>query len=186
MRAWQGAAWSACVLLVLGSALGAQNLPGRRSPDQPQQPQGPAYLSGTWNFTWIGRESPLTPGPRSGSVTFTTAPDGRTITSRTAGKVEDTGAAYTEEGTLAWDEGTNRLTFKERLAGTDVQGSGDWSSPLAIVYESSPVTVGGESLRLRRTYSILSARSFSVAEEISVNGGPYQRLGSGQFVKSGS
>jgi hypothetical protein len=48
------------------------------------------------------------------------------------------------------------------------------------------VTVSGESLRLRRTYSILSARSFSVAEEISVNGGPYQRLGSGQFVKSGS
>ena len=182
---WQRALGAVSGVALLVTGLSAQNLPGRKSPEQPQQAQGPKYLAGSWNFTWVGRESPLTQGPRSGSVTFTPSADGRTITSRTQGKVDDTGAAYTEDATIGWEEATKRLTFKERLAAVEVQGTGDWSSPLAIAYESQAVTVGGESLRLRRTYSILSARSFSVAEEISVNGGPYQRLGSGQFVKSG-
>ena len=44
---------------------------GRRTPPpQPQQTQSPAYFVGTWRFSWTGRESPITPGPRSGIATF--------------------------------------------------------------------------------------------------------------------
>ena len=57
------------------------------------------------------------------------------------------------------------------------------ASPLSIRFESQPVQIQGQTLKLRRTYSILSAVSFSVAEELSTNGGPFQRLGNGQYIK---
>jgi hypothetical protein len=50
-------------------------------------------------------------------------------------------------------------------------------------YESQPARVGQQSVRLRRNYQILSATSFSVGEEISIDGGPFQRLGNGAFSK---
>ena len=55
---------------------------------------------------------------------------------------------------------------------------------LAIRYESQPAPAGKQSVRIRRIYSILSAQSFSIAEEISIDGGPFQRLGNGLFQKN--
>jgi hypothetical protein len=155
---------------------------GRPTPPQPQQKQGPGYLAGTWQFTWTGRESPLTTGPRSGTVTF--AQKGDTLEITTEGKSDDTGAAFKESGTAEWSDTQKTLTFKERLAGgAELSGVGNWSSPLAIRYESQPARVGQQSVRVRRSYQILSATSFSIAEEISIDGGPFQRLGNGAFSK---
>jgi hypothetical protein len=168
-----------------GAGRPAGPLVGRRvSPPQPQQKQGADYFAGSWTFTWTGRESPVTPGPRGGTVTFArgSAPDRLDI--RVEGKVEE-GPDFKESGTLDWDDAKKAITLKERLSnGTEILGTGDWASPLGIKYESQPVKVGNQTIRLRRTYAILSAASFTVAEEISIDGGPFQRLGNGSFSKT--
>jgi len=187
-----GVATIALLTLSAGALAEAQDQPpltlapvvGRRaSPPQPQQRQGIEYLAGTWSLLWTGRESPITPGPRTGTVLFARQGTGNVITMTGDGKT-DAGAAYKETGTLEWDESKKTLSIKERLPnGPEIQGIGDWSSPLSIRFESQPMQVQGETLKVRRTYSILSAVSFSVAEELSTNGGPFQRLGNGQYVK---
>jgi hypothetical protein len=175
--------------VALAAAVGQQEPAGRGrgrgSPPQPQQKQGVEYLTGRWSFSWTGRESPVTAGPRKGTTVFAIGTTGSTLEIKTEGTVEDTSTAFTESGTASWDAANRTLTFKETLAnGTTLTGTGDWSSPLAIRYESQPAQVGGQSVRIRRTYSILSAQSFSVAEEISIGGGPFQRLGNGLFQKN--
>jgi hypothetical protein len=176
--------------VALAAAVGQQQEPagrgrGRGSPPQPQQKQGVEYLAGRWSFSWTGRESPVTAGPRRGTTVFTTTAPGNALAIRTEGTLEDSSTVFTESGTAAWDAANKTLTFKETLAnGTTLTGTGDWSSPLAIRYESQPAPVAGQSIRIRRTYSILSAQSFSVAEEISIDGGPFQRLGNGLFQKN--
>jgi hypothetical protein len=156
---------------------------GRRaSPPQPQQKQSPDYFEGTWSFEWLGRESPLTAGPRTGSVTFSREKEA--VLTITSASKTDTGTAVVESGTMTWNPTDKTLAFVEKLAdGTSVAGTGNWSSPLAIRYESQPVTVKGQTLRLRRIYSIVAAQSFRVAEEMSTDGGPFQRLGSGNYTK---
>ena len=175
--------------VALAAAVGQQEPAGRGrgrgSPPQPQQKQGVEYLAGRWSFEWTGRESPVTAGPRKGTTIFTIAATGNVLDIQTQGNVEDNGAAFTETGTATWDAANKTLSFKETLAnGTTLAGTGDWSSPLAIRYESQPAQVGSQSIRIRRTFSILSAQSFSIAEEISIDGGPFQRLGNGLFQKN--
>jgi hypothetical protein len=173
-------------LALAGSAAGQQEPAGRGrgrgTPPQPQQKQGVEYFAGRWSFAWTGRESPITAGPRKGTTVFTSSGNGLEI--RTEGTVEDGNAAFQESGSAEWDGVKKALTLKEILAnGTTLTGTGDWSSPVAIRYESQPAQIGTQSVRIRRTYSILSAQSFSIAEEISIDGGPFQRLGNGLFQK---
>jgi hypothetical protein len=159
--------------------------PGRRgSPPQPQQPQGLQYFAGTWTFTWTGRESPLTAGPRTGTSTFTPIGASNFLTIKTSGKT-DSGAAFEEAGMLGWSDARKVVAVHERLGtGSEMLSLGDWSSPLSIRFDSSPVQVKSQTIRLRRVYSILSAVSFEVTEEMSVDGGAFQRLGNGEFVKT--
>jgi hypothetical protein len=157
---------------------------GRATPPQPQQKQGVEYFVGTWTFSWTGRESPVTQGPRQGKTTFTRKGTTTVLEFQTEGKWDDTGAAYKESGTAEWDDAKKSMTFKETLAnGAPLTGVGDWTSPLSIRYESQPAKIGSEQVRVRRTYSILAPHAFSVAEEISIDGGPFQRLGTGVFSK---
>ena len=110
---------------------------------------------------------------------------GNRLEIKTQGTIEDPSAAFTESGTAEWDAAKKTLTFKETLAnGTILTGVGEWPSPLAIRYESQPAQAAKQSVRIRRTYSILSAQSFSIAEEISIDGGPFQRLGNGLYQKN--
>jgi hypothetical protein len=156
---------------------------GRRaSPPQPRQQQGPDYLAGTWQVEWTGRESPLTDGPRSGTVTFTRQ-DANTLVMKGEGKT-DAGGSYSQSGTYVWNDASKTLTITERVAGgVELKGVGNWTSPLSILFESAPVEVNGQTVRLRRVYSIHSAVSFSVVEEIAIADGRYQRLGNSEFVK---
>jgi hypothetical protein len=92
---------------------------------------------------------------------------------------------FKESGSAEWDDVKRALALNETLAnGIQLVGLGDWSSPLSIRYESEPVRVGDQSIRVRRTYAILSAHSFSVSEEIAIAGGAFQRLGNGLFSKT--
>ena len=159
--------------------------PGRKprvSPPQPQQAQGPDYFAGTWTFTWVGRESPISAGPREGTLTYARkGPSGLEL--RAEGRI-DGGATFSETGTAEWNAETKTMTWAERLStGVELRSIGDWSSPIGIRAESEPVKAGSQTIRVRRLYSILSAQSYRVTEEISVNGGPYQRLGDGRFQK---
>ena len=191
------ACWGvALIALALTSGLSAQDPPARggqeqgqgapprrTSPPQPQQRQGLDYFAGSWAFTWIGRESVITPGPRRGTVTFTRANDPNSLDLRIEGSSE-AGGPYKESAVLAWDEARKTLTMREHLAGGAVMTSvGDWSSPIGIQFEGDPVVLNGQTVKLRRGFRILSATSFSVTEELSTDGGPFVRLGTGDFRK---
>jgi hypothetical protein len=156
----------------------------RSSPPQPQQQQGLEYFAGSWAFTWTGRESTLTAGPRTGTVTFTRIGTSNFMDVVSTGKA-DTGAAFQESGTLGWNDGRKVIALHERLGnGSEVLSIGDWSSPLSIRFDSSPIRVQNQTIRLRRVYAILSAQSFSIVEEIAIDNGSFQRLGNGEFIKS--
>jgi hypothetical protein len=154
----------------------------RVSPPQPQQPQSDEYFVGAWTFTWIGRESPVSAGPRSGTLTYARKSPGA-LELRAEGTI-DGGAAFTETGSALWNADKKTITWVERLStGLELRSAGDWSSPIGIRAESEPVKAGSQMVRVKRLYSILSPQSYMVTEEISVNGGPYQRLGNGRFQK---
>jgi hypothetical protein len=154
----------------------------RATPPQPRQQQGLEYFAGSWTFTYTGRESAVSPGPREGTMTFTRS-GSTALDVRTEGRV-DGGSAFKETATFEWNETAKVMTMKERLwNGTELTITGDWSSPLSIRAESQPVTVGKQSVRVRRVYTMLSAQSFALAEEISIDGGPFQRLGNGEFSR---
>ena len=155
----------------------------RVSPPQPQQPQTDEYFVGAWTFTWIGRESPVSAGPRAGTLTYARKGTGAALELRAEGKA-DGGAAFTETGTAEWNAERKTMTWIERLStGLEMRSVGDWSSPIGIRAESEPVKAGSQTIKVKRLYSILSPQSFMVTEEISVNGGPYQRLGNGRFLR---
>jgi hypothetical protein len=163
---------------------GQPPLRGRRGPpQQPQQRQSAEYFVGSWHFEWTGRESAVSVGPRTGTVTFTRKDD-NALDMRTEGQT-DAGATYKESGTAEWNDAQKTLTFRERLSnGVELLSPGNWSSPLSIRSESQPVRAGSQTIRVRRTYMIISAQSFTLAEELSIDGGPFQRLGNATFGKS--
>jgi hypothetical protein len=176
----------------------------RKSPPQPQLKQSLDYFVGRWDVTWSGRESALSLGPRTGTVTYTRLGGSAIVAVGGEGKTED-GRAYKETGTLGWHEGQKILALTERLAsGIDVLSIGDWTSPITIRFESAPIAgtgsqpgsspslrsgqpaqsgQPGQTITLRRIYSIVSAQSFTVTEEISIDGGPFTRLGRGVVSK---
>jgi hypothetical protein len=163
----------------------AQQRPQARDVPQPQQKQSLDYLAGQWNFKWLGRESALGPGgPKEGMTTFTLRPDGKSLESRTEGKSDD--GAYKQSAVIGFDEQTKILTFSEKLAnGVEVKSKGDWSSPISIRFTVEPIKVKGQTLQLKRIISVVSPHSFTIAEELSEDGGPFVRLGSGVYSKAG-
>jgi hypothetical protein len=125
----------------------------------------------------------VTAGPRTGRVTYTRKGETPFLEFHSEGKADASGD-YKESGTLEWRAAEKAVALQERLwDNSEVQSHGDWSSPIAIRFESSPLQRNGQTLKLRRVYSIVSATSFTVAEELSTNGGPFQRLGGGVYMK---
>jgi hypothetical protein len=189
--------WSAVLIVAFAATAAAQDPPppargrqgqgqgllGRPSPPQPQQRQSLDYFAGTWKFSWVGRESVITPGPRSGTLTYTRTNDPNALNFSVEGSSEASGA-YKESGSVTWDEAKKSLKMREKLSGgTEVASVGDWTSPIGIHFDVDPITVKGQTLKLRRSYQILSPTSYSVTEELSTDGGPFVRLGTGNFQK---
>lgn len=172
-----------------GQQQGQTQGPGQRqrNPDapQPKQKQSIDYFAGKWGYKFIGRESAFGPAPRDCTVTFTKRPDGKSVDGVTECKYD--GGAYKESSVIVFDEATKALTTTEKLnSGTTLNTRGDWTSPISIRYTIDPVKIKGQALQLRRTVSIVAAHSFTVAEELSENGGPFVRLGSAVFSRVGS
>jgi hypothetical protein len=157
---------------------------GRPSPPQPVQKQGVEYFVGTWTFKWTGRESAVSPGPRTGTVTFTRRGDSPILEFQTSGEVEGLGT-YQESGTWEWQPAQKSMVMKDRLAGgVEAASLGDWSSPISIRAESEPIRLPNQTLKLRRTYGIVSATSYTTSDELSIDGKPFVRLGGGVFTKA--
>ncbi len=149
---------------------------------QPQQKQTIDYFIGQWSYSYLGRESALGPAPRDCTMTFTKRADGKSADGIIQCKHE--GGTYTDKMTLAFDEATKMLSVTEKLAsGATLNSRGDWKSPIAIRFTIDPVKIKGQSLQLRRTISIVAAHSFTIAEELSEDGGPFVRLGNAVVAK---
>src|SRR5688500_19505822 len=107
----------ACALLALPAAA-QEPLPQpavrkpRVSPPQPQQAQSLDYFIGDWTFTWVGRESPITAGPREGMLTYARkgAPG---MALRAEGRIVG-GAVLTEIGTADWIDVTKTMSWVVR------------------------------------------------------------------------
>ena len=143
---------------------------------QPQQKQSIDYFVGQWSYKYLGRESGLGPAPRDCTVTFTKRADGKSVDGVTQCKAD--GKTFSETSVITFDEATKQMTFTEKLgSGVTLNSNGDWKSPISIRFTINPVKVKGQTLQLRRTISIVAAHSFTIAEELSEDGGPFVRLG---------
>jgi hypothetical protein len=60
---------------------------------------------------------------------------------------------------------------------------GNWRSPIAISFLTSPMPANGKTYQLRRLLSVTSESAFEVTEEFSVDGGPFRRLGNAHYTK---
>jgi hypothetical protein len=155
---------------------------GRKSVPQPLQKQSLDYFVGQWNFRWLARESPIGSGSRKGTITFARIGDGKFLEGRTEGQSDD--GKYQETSIIGFDEETKILAIVERRPnGIEMLGLGDWTAAITIRFDVSPVRIKTQTVQLKRTLSVLSANSFNITEEFSVDGGPFQRLGDGSFTR---
>jgi len=152
---------------------------------QPQQKQSIDYFVGQWGYKYVGRESALWPAPRECVVAFTKRADGKSVEG--VSKCKHEGGVFEDNLVIVFDEATKMMTFTEKLgSGVALTSRGDWTSPISIRFTIDPVTAKKQKLQLRRTISVVAAHSFTVAEELSEDGGPFVRLGSAVFSKVGA
>lgn len=170
-----------------GAGTGANNTapparPQRPNIPQPQQQQSLDYFVGQWSFKYIGRESGFGPAPREGVLSLTKRADGQAVEGMTEARHD--GGAFKESYVITFDQATKTLNLSVKQPGNvNLKSTGDWSSPIAVRFKTEPVKVKGTTLQLRRTLSIIAAHSFSIADELSEDGGPFVRLGSAVFSK---
>ena len=150
---------------------------------QPRVEQRIDYFVGRWRFEYVGAEyPPLSDGSRSGTATFTRVGASNFVSGTIHGDAG--GTAYEENVSIGLDPDTSSLAFVERRGrGVELVSVASWRSPIAIVFQTSPVAAGGKTYQLRRLLSIRSATSFDVTEEFSIDGGPFRRLGDGHYTK---
>jgi hypothetical protein len=150
---------------------------------QHQVDQKAEYFVGRWSFSYDGGEfPPLSIGNRNGSVTFAREGASQFVTGAIQGSAG--GTPFTDRMSMGVDPDTDMVVLDEkRQGGLELLALGNWRSPLAVVFLTSPVQSGGKTYQLKRVFSILSESAFDVTEEFSVDGGPFRRLGQGHFTK---
>ena len=158
-------------------------LTGRPSAPQPLQKQSLDYFVGRWSFKWTGRESALSPGGVvEGTMSLTALGDSSFLEGRTEAKGKT--GPLGERMLLGFDDEKKSLVLLEqRGPGLEVLALGDWTSPVAVRFRAAPFSLRGQTLHLKLTLSVLSGHSFTLAEELSEDGGPFQRLGNAVFSK---
>jgi hypothetical protein len=172
-------------------AIGQQRFPvtlslqrrARQDVVQPQVEQRIDYFVGRWKFEYVGAEyPPLSAGARDGTVTFTRVGASNFVTGEVEGEL--LGKRYREILSIGFDPDTNTLVYLERRPDAiELVSLGNWRSPLAITFHTSPVQANGRTYQLRRVISIYSDSAFDVTEECSVDSGPFRRLGRARFTK---
>ncbi len=155
----------------------------RRTVVQPQVGRTSDYFVGRWQFDYLGAEyPPLSAGTRSGTVSFARIGASSFVRGQVAGDLA--GQPYGESIALGYDDRTDAVVFVERRAdGTELVSLGDWSSPLAITFETAPVESDGRTYQLRRVISVRSDTAFDVTEDFSIDGGPFRRLGNAKYTR---
>jgi hypothetical protein len=160
-----------------GQAQGQQQQQRRPAVPQPQQKQSIDYFVGQWTYKYVGRESALAPAPRDCTLSFTKRADGKTLDG--VSNCQSDGKAYKDSFVIVYDDATKMMTITEKLgSGVTLNSRADWTSPISIRFTINPVKAKSQSLQLRRTISVVAAHSFTIAEELSEDGGPFVRLGS--------
>lgn len=150
---------------------------------QPHVEQRAEYFVGRWTFEYLGAEyPPLSTGTHTGTATFT-SDGGHFVT----GRIDNDASGRTYQDTLkiGLDPETNMLVFVERRSdGFELASLGNWRSPIAITFLTSPVRADGKSYQLRRVISMTSNTAFEITEEISVDGGAFKRLGKARYTRT--
>jgi hypothetical protein len=150
---------------------------------QPHVEQRADYFVGRWTFEYLGAESPpISTGSRSGTATFA-SDSPQFVTGHL--DIDAGGRKYQETVKLGLDPGTNAVVFVERRSdGFELASVGNWRSPIAITFVTSPVQAGGKIYQLRRVISVTSNNAFEITEEISVDGGAFKRLGKAHYTRT--
>ena len=150
---------------------------------QPHVEQRADYFVGRWRFEYLGAEfPPLSTGTRAGTATFT-SDGGHFVT----GRIDNDAGGRTYQDTLkiGLDPDTNMLVFVERRSdGFELASLGNWRSPIAITFMTSPVRADGKTYQLRRVISVISNTAFEITEEIAVDGGAFKRLGKARYTRT--
>jgi hypothetical protein len=178
----KGAATIAVGAQKFGATLALQRRP-RADAVQPQVEQRIDYFVGRWAFEYLGAEyPPLSPGSRSGTVAFTRVGTSNFATGRVEGEL--VGKPYQEQLSIGFDPETNMLAVHERRSdGVELVSVASWRSPIAIIFQTSPVQANGKTYQLRRFLSVTSPTAFDVTEEFSIDGGPFKRLGNAHYTR---
>jgi len=150
---------------------------------QPHVEQRADYFIGRWTFEYLGAEyPPLSTGTRAGTATFT-SDGGQFVTGRIDNDAG--GRKYQDTLKIGFDPDTNMLVVVERRSdGFELASLGNWRSPIAITFVTSPVRADGKTYQLRRVISVTSNTAFEVTEEFSVDGGAFKRLGKARYTKA--
>ena len=150
---------------------------------QPQIEPRIGYFSGSWRFSYTGGEfPPLSVGTRSGTVAFEPRPAGPFVRGHAAGDLF--GEPYEEIWTIGFDEATRAVVWVEqRPDGSTLTALGNWTSPIAITFLTTPMEADGRVHVLRRVVRTTSDSAFAVVDEFSVDGGPFRRLGNGSYLR---
>ena len=150
---------------------------------QHQVDQTAEYFVGRWKFEYTGGEfPPLSSGNQQGFITFARTGSAPFVSGTLQG--ESFGTRFEQRMTIGVDSEADTVLLTEKRAdGTELLSLGNWRSPLAVVFVTSPIQASGRTYQLKRVFSILSESAFDVAEEFSVDGGPFRRLGAGHYTK---
>lgn len=151
---------------------------------QPQVEQRIGYFAGTWTFEYTGGEfPPLSIGTRSGTVTFSQMSPEPFVRGDVTGEVF--GDAYTETWTIGFDDAALSVVWHETLStGQALLSVGNWTSPIGITFLTAPMEADGRVYVLKRLMRVTSDTAFAVSDEFSVDGGPFQRLGAGAYLRT--
>ena len=149
---------------------------------QPHVEQRAEYFVGKWTFEYLGAEyPPVSTGSRTGTAAFIS--DGEHFVT---GRIDnDTGSRkYQDTVKIGFDPDTKTIVVVERRSdGFELASLGNWRSPIAITFRTSPVVTNGKTYQLRRMLSLTSNVAFEMTEELSIDGGVFKRLGNAHYTK---
>ena len=186
----------ALTLTLTAAAAGAQQVPkgqmptlGRPTQSDDQVPllDFDAYFVGKWTFEWSMPETVLgLAGEYSGTTTYTRVSDGA-YEAVTDG--QGPAGAFTVREAISYQRDTktvSRQITDSRGLGRVESGpvGGDLGGIYNLIYESTPFTYGGQTIRLKNTLRLMSPLAYRVAASISVDGGPFTNLGNPWWRKT--
>ena len=147
-----------------------------------------SYFPGTWTFEWRTPESPLGAGGMiEGQEVFAPSNGERNYSSTIDADGPD--GPFTIQSTILYLQEQQVFTRLEK----DSRGfellkagriGGDMGGVYTIHYESAPLVVDGQEVRVRNTTRIVSPLNFKVESRISVDGGPWTNFGTGWWQKA--